>query len=593
MQGVCHGLFGAVMAIVLFAAPAMAERRVGLVIGIDQYPALPGGAQLVKAVADARAVRDLLKGPLRFDEVVFGENTSLAQIRDLLLTFSKKLRPGDLAFVYFAGHGMNVRLGNYLLPSDLPALRDVTTETQVRLEEESMVERSISEERMRELITLAGAKTAIVVLDACRNNIFREALASGGPRTRTLAASTQVQGARPIERPAVQGRTQFITLYSASPGQRALDSLGPTDQHPNSPFTRVLISRLPQPNTRVYEVLRGLRSEVVRLAASAGHDQVPAIADEALEDVVLIGSAVPPEGATPPAPAVPKVTPPPLAAPPVLAPPPPPSRPPVAVAPAAPQSAAPQTAAPVPVVRSGSTAQNWAGWRLGVRDGSRSSRFGISYVALAGSFRTIAASYGDSTLRFWSVETGQQTGIIKGVERMSGLAFHPSNAVLAGFGGRNTTSVTVWDVQSLRAIYQLAAGPEPISAIAFTEDGTTLSIRSQRGAVRAFDVASRQERVATPDDAAVFQSRRRGGARPPVNLSISQDIIRVSRGPGNEPMMLHALADGDWVSVAEDGLAFTGSKAAVAGMELLKGRDRLPVTDTFIADYYRPGGLRR
>jgi len=111
------------------------ERRVGLVIGIDRYPALPPGAQLTKAVADARAVRDMLRQRLGFDEVVYGENAGLAQTRELMLSFSQKLKPGDVAFVFFAGHGMNVRLGNYLLPSDLPSLREVTTEAQMRLEE--------------------------------------------------------------------------------------------------------------------------------------------------------------------------------------------------------------------------------------------------------------------------------------------------------------------------------------------------------------------------------------------------------------------------------------------------------------------------
>jgi uncharacterized caspase-like protein len=598
MRSTGLGLLAAFLCLALLGSPAWAERRIGLVIGIDRYPALPQGAQLVKAVADARAVRDLLKGPLRFHEVVFGENTSLAQTRELLLSFSKKLQPGDLAFVFFAGHGMNVRLGNYLLPSDLPALRDVTTEAQVRLEEESMVERSIPEERMRELISLAGARTAIIVLDACRNNIFREALAAGGPRTRTLANATQVQGARPVERPAAPGRTQFITLYSASPGQRALDNLGPSDQHPNSPFTRVLVSNLVQPGMRVYEVLRGLRAEVVRLAASAGHDQVPAIADEALEDVVLVAGAA--DVASTPAarvsaPAAPPSTPaPPASAPPVAAAPAPSAKPPRASAspPTPPLALITPTPEPAPVPGSTGAPGNWAGWRLAIKGDAR-ARVGISNHATSADFARIAASYRDKTLRLWSVESGLQTGLIGGVEPQSGLAFHPAGALLAGFGDRDAISVTVWDVRTLKTVYQLAAGPEPINSIGFTEDGASLVLRDRRGAVRAFDVASRQERVATPVDAAVFQDRRRS-TRPPVSVSTAGDTLRVSRGGrGSDSMQLRALADGDWVSIAEDGLTFTGSKAAVAGMELLKGRDRLTVTDQFIADYYRADGLRR
>lgn len=582
---------------VLAAQVSYAERRVGLVIGIDRYPALPPGAQLNKAVADARAVRDMLQTRLGFDDVVYGENTGLAQARDLMLAFSQKLKPGDLAFVYFAGHGMNVRLGNYLLPSDLPALREVTTEAQMRLEEESMVERSISEERLRELVTLSGAKLAIVVLDACRNNVFREALAAGGPRTRTLAVNTQIQGARPVERTATAGRTQFISLYSASPGQRALDSLGPNDKHPNSPFTRVLIERLPTPGQRIHEVLRNLRGEVVAMAAQVGHDQRPAITDEALDDAVLV-----PGPAGSPAPSTPSAAPAPQPAP-------------VTAAPAAPAAvAAPQTlpsvAALPPVQRPSrqrpgteptataprlappaSAPIDWAGWQLQIANSNQILQ--VAAYALSPDGRTIAASYRDRSLKLWSVDSAQLIGPIDDAgDVQDALLFSPDGSLLASHI-RRSGAVTLFNTKDrTKAFVFQSAAVASVSGMAFSDDGATLVVRDGRGGITAMDVATRRERVATPADAAWLSVRRSRETGLTVRVfSGSLRVYRSAAGSRRDARIYHAFLDGSWVGIAEDGLSFTGSKDQVAGMVLAKGSDRLPVTPDFIAAHFRAGGL--
>ena len=60
-------------ACLVVAGPAAhAEKRVALVVGIDQYPNLKADQQLKKAVNDARAVAETLKS-LRYD-VKVGEN---------------------------------------------------------------------------------------------------------------------------------------------------------------------------------------------------------------------------------------------------------------------------------------------------------------------------------------------------------------------------------------------------------------------------------------------------------------------------------------------------------------------------------------
>ncbi len=560
-------------------------------MGVDRYPALPPYAQLTKAVADARAVRDLLRGSLKFDHVEYSENPTLAEAKDRLDAFARRLQKGDVAFVFLAGHGANVRLANYLLPSDLPPMRDVSSEAQVRLEEESMIERSISEERIRDLITLAGARAAIVVLDACRNNVFREMLAAAGPRSRTLAAVSHVQGPRPIDRPRTQGQTQFLTLYSASPGQRALDSLGPADRSPNSPFTRVLVEHLPTPDRRVYEILRGMRAEVARLAAGVGHDQVPAITDEAIEEVVLVGT-VRPATAAPPAP-VPQVS----------------ATPPAPVTPAIPVVSDPQRPAPTdrrasrplpstPAERQGlappQAGDAWTGWRLTHRS---NVSIPVNAVARSPDWRLGAASYRDGAIRLWSLADGRLAGTIGGSgdsrtdSLLTGLVFNPSGQLLAASSGGE---IQIWSTATLKRQLAFSTGSERVTGLAFSEDGSAIVARAGRGAIRAFDLATRQERVASPADAALLtQNARRPDRASGWSLSSSGGSIRLGRGRrGNDQLMMIALAGGGWIAIAEDGLSHAGTSNATAAFELVKQRDRLPITDDFVRAYFKPDGLR-
>lgn len=307
------------------AAPVEAK-KVAFVIGIDRYPNLSTAAQLTKAVADARAVRKTLSTKLGFADadIVYGENVTLSQAKDLLTSFARKLGPDDIALVYFAGHGMHVRQANYLMVADLPKPRGVSSERELRLEEEALIERALPEERIRELVQLSGARFGILIIDACRNNFLSEAAERAGLKLRGINVDPAL-GPRPIPRPIIPaGRTQFLTLYSASPGQQALDGLGAADRNANSPFTRVLVERLVTPGAKLFDMMRALRTEVAQLANSIGHSQVPHLSEEALDEIVLLDGTpatspaaavasptpVAPRAATAPPPPAPTPTPP-------------------------------------------------------------------------------------------------------------------------------------------------------------------------------------------------------------------------------------------------------------------------------------------
>lgn len=105
--------------ILIFAAPALAQNRHALVIGIDTYTHI---RPLERARNDARAVGGALEA------AGFKSQTVLDPDRRTFLTefsnFTQRLRPGDEALFYFAGHGVEVAGRNVLLAADVPALRE-------------------------------------------------------------------------------------------------------------------------------------------------------------------------------------------------------------------------------------------------------------------------------------------------------------------------------------------------------------------------------------------------------------------------------------------------------------------------------------
>ena len=254
----------------IVAAPVQAA-RLALVIGINDYQMIP---PLQKAVGDAEAMSATLT-ELGF-EVTTVLNPDRRAFNRAITRFRKSLRPGDVAFVHFSGHGIEVEGRNLLLPSDMPL--------PTRNDEDFLVAEAIDLTSLMGRIADSGAGVRIFVVDACRENPFAR---------RGVRGLGGVGGLAPV----VPSRGSFI-LYSAGYAQTALDRLGPDDTSPTSVYTRVLVDKLGTPGASISEVARDVRTEVAALARSAGHDQFPAYYDELTEDVVLVPAA-PEEAAAP------------------------------------------------------------------------------------------------------------------------------------------------------------------------------------------------------------------------------------------------------------------------------------------------------
>lgn len=139
--------------------------RHALVIGMASYKALP--VPLEQAIYDAKAMRGSLQD-LGF-QVDYVENAPLVRLDIAVEGFVEKVQEGDVALVYYAGHGIQIRGGNYLIPIDFDATEVADAEDE-----------TYSVSKLLRRLRTRGAQLNIVVLDACRTNAVFAGVAATG-----------------------------------------------------------------------------------------------------------------------------------------------------------------------------------------------------------------------------------------------------------------------------------------------------------------------------------------------------------------------------------------------------------------------------
>ena len=224
-------------------AGAAPENRVALVVGNGAYQ---NTTRLSNPLNDARDMSAALKAA--GFTVVEALDADKRKLDGALRAFTDKLVNADIALLFYAGHGLQVGLQNYLVPIDakLERERDLEFET-VKLE---FVLRQMEIDR--------EGKTTIVILDACRDN----------PLARNLARSMGTRSAA-IGRGLAATSTGLGTFiaYSTQPGNVALDGDGR-----NSPFTSALVKHMGEKGRNLPATMIEVRKDVV--AATEGK-QVP------------------------------------------------------------------------------------------------------------------------------------------------------------------------------------------------------------------------------------------------------------------------------------------------------------------------------
>jgi uncharacterized caspase-like protein len=239
------GLAGVAPLLAATSARAAAGSRVALVIGNASYKV---GA-LKNPVNDAKAVATSLRN-MGFD-VMHRENASLREMLDAFQQFSAH-KSADVRVVYYAGHGVQLKGRNYLLPVD----------TEIRAEDEMP---SKSADLNEFLNRLAAIKNGInvVILDACRNNPFSGSEIVGPDGRRLKFRGATPQGLARIEAPL-----GTMVAFSTSPDGVALDN----PQEKNSLFAKHLLQQMQEPGLPVEILFKRVR---VAVASETNRMQVP------------------------------------------------------------------------------------------------------------------------------------------------------------------------------------------------------------------------------------------------------------------------------------------------------------------------------
>ena len=110
-------LLAATIALWAGLAPALAEKRVALVIGNSDYRNVPA---LANPRNDAEDVAAALKR-LGFQTTV-GLDADRAAMEKAIEAFATAVEGADVALFYYAGHGMQHQGVNYLMPSSTTSL---------------------------------------------------------------------------------------------------------------------------------------------------------------------------------------------------------------------------------------------------------------------------------------------------------------------------------------------------------------------------------------------------------------------------------------------------------------------------------------
>ena len=228
------------------APPAPAQRKAALVIGNSAYRV---GA-LKNPVNDAQAVAASLR-TLGFD-VTQRENTSLRDMIESFRQFSVTARSAQVRLVFYAGHGVQVKGRNYLLPVD----------TEIRAEDEVAAKSADLNELLERLGTTQQGIN-IVILDACRNNPFSGSEVVGPDGRRLKFRGVTPAGLAPVEAPLGS-----MVAFSTAPGGVALDNPG----EKNSLYTKHLLGTMQTPGLPIEMVFKQVRLGVAR---ETGRVQVP------------------------------------------------------------------------------------------------------------------------------------------------------------------------------------------------------------------------------------------------------------------------------------------------------------------------------
>jgi uncharacterized caspase-like protein len=220
--------------------------RIALVIGNGAYK----GAPLKNPVNDASAVAANLQ-QLGFT-VIYRENAGLRDMIESMRDFAVRAAQSMVRLVFFAGHGIQMKGRNYLVPVDI----DLKSEDEIPSKSADI----------GELVERLGAikhGINIFVLDACRVNPFSGGVFVGPDGRRMRFRGASQSGLAQIDAPM-----GTLVAFSTAPNGIALDN--PRDR--NSLYVKHLLANLSVPGMPIELLFKRVR---IAVAQETQRTQVP------------------------------------------------------------------------------------------------------------------------------------------------------------------------------------------------------------------------------------------------------------------------------------------------------------------------------
>jgi hypothetical protein len=216
------------------AAPRLIaqEARHALVIGNNAYlHARP----LDNPTNDATSIAGSLE-QVGF-EVTLRTDTDLKSLKGAVREFVQKLPKGAVALVFYAGHGVQVKGQNYLIPIDAEMA-----------EEYEVPDETLAMDTLMRGLEQAGTALNILILDCCRDD----------PYSRSWRGTRSAAGSGGLVMPADMPQGMFIA-FSTSPGRTAEDGDGK-----NSPYSAALAKELLTPGMDFEKVFKNVGAQVAK-----------------------------------------------------------------------------------------------------------------------------------------------------------------------------------------------------------------------------------------------------------------------------------------------------------------------------------------
>jgi hypothetical protein len=209
------------------------EKRIALVIGNNAYQTAP----LANTVNDANDMASALE-QCNF-RVTKRLNCSRKDMREAIRVFGEQIQGGGVGLFYYAGHGVQIKGQNYLVPVGTELTREYEVEDEC-----------VNITGLLGAMEYAKNRLNIIILDACRNNPFQRSFRSVS------------HGLAKMDAPAGS-----YLAYATGP-----DSVAADGNERNGTYTAALLQHIRTEGIPIEDVFKKVRSEVM---AKTSGQQVP------------------------------------------------------------------------------------------------------------------------------------------------------------------------------------------------------------------------------------------------------------------------------------------------------------------------------